>query len=455
LFAKGFMSSLISAGALFFMMVSGPGGCGAIPANPTQTISGFGLKAAYDADCDRLTYFGPNKGPNLLFAPNRAKVGSDPEDGYVFFGGMYSWIGPQGEWVDASGNPKSWPPDPVIDRGPMSVMDMTLREFQAVGPVSPISGLRESKSVEIVGEGEAVVTHRVENLSDEPRRVSIWTITAAPTRAIIVVPRPLATQPIGMDKPESHDLWERRAGEVGNWVMLPRQRMRRLRRMSGELKAFVPVGARIDAQQHSETLPPCIAIWKRHYWLLRVGDPSSIDVDGTLWAAGEAPVEVYVNSGLKIFEAELLSPIVELQPGESTQFTERWFVIYGSRYNTSVLDKALAKLGYEIPTDPVVIPAPIVEPMIIPAPTIEPVIVEEVEQDVLQPVAYEITEQEMERIEEEQAAPETVEEMLTEVKELAELVQEYQETESTAVREVVTEEEPAIDVDDPAPIPQK
>lgn len=341
------------------IVVSGLSGCNC-HVNSVQTISSAGLSVTYDSNIDRIIYFGIKKHHNLLYTTNLNKE-PDYKGDYTFYGGLYSWIAPQSNWLNETGDAKQdWPPDPVIDRGPTFVDELGLTRFAATGPVSKRSGLREHKSVEIlpniyqIDNNEyrvAEIRHRIENISDEIKQVSIWTISAVEIGSVIAVPLPVVNSEldandgntIRLDSIESIPLWNLATAardeqgniiDNGNWATVltgfRKPKLRRNNIQKDSFKAFIPG-------------KPVIATWNKGYWLLRVGE--QIDDSGKLWQAGEAQIEIYVNYGLKIFEAELCGPLVDLQPGGSTEFVERWYVIKSDTMDFRVLDKILSNLN--------------------------------------------------------------------------------------------------------------
>ncbi|MFG0330767.1 MAG: hypothetical protein ACF8PN_12830 [Phycisphaerales bacterium] len=290
-------------------------------------IAGEGVMAKYDAKRDRIVHFGaPNKPRKNILDTNDLTKDPDPAGSYHFFGGTYTWIAPQSDWVDEHGEARDWPPDPAMDRGPTYVRRLSFTGLEAEGPVDR-RGLRQIKTLEIRPGKQMDFTYEIVNDGEETRRAAPWVISAAPARAIIAVPKPRFSS-IRFNHDEAAEMWDEVVEDAGDWLLLPTERFYWWTGGRNDFKAFIP----------SE---PVIAIWRQNWWLLRVGE--EFDDAGSLWEAGEAPVEVYFNYGLELFEAELLGPIAELGPGESTVWNERWFLIHSNSPDTGVLDEALAE----------------------------------------------------------------------------------------------------------------
>lgn len=299
----------------------------------TQRIRAFGLEAVYDSSIDRLIYVGPKRRPNLLqvYEPGAGEGGSaDAEGGgYPGDGGFYSWVSPQADWTDDLGEAREWPPEATMDRGPSRVTHHSLGAVAAVGPDLP-AGLRESRSFAIRSDREIVVRHQLKNISDQPITAGVWTINAVRKRAVIAVAKPSYAD-VRFEHEGSQRLWDAITVESGDWLTISTRRVHWWRAEGGgALQAQIPSLGRV-------------AVWTRGYWFMRLGFP--FDEQGTLWAHGRAPIEIELDYASKHYAVHLLGPLVTLQPGESTEFIERWIIVRSQSADTSVLDQALASLG--------------------------------------------------------------------------------------------------------------
>ncbi len=101
-------------------------------------------------------------GPNLLSWDERRENGPVPlpalETPFEPWNGRVMWVGPQsGWWVDQDMAPArkaakaGWPPDPFHETARYEVLERTRDRIVMKGPMSPITGLELTETVEIVG----------------------------------------------------------------------------------------------------------------------------------------------------------------------------------------------------------------------------------------------------------------------------------------------------------------
>lgn len=277
---------------------------------------------SYDAHRDRIIAFGPTGGPNLLCVRELDTL--PPADGsYTFFGGMYSWISPQGAWTDENGEPRDWPPDPAMDRGPATVVHHGRARLVAVGPPTR-AGLVEQKWFELAGDrAGAVLDHRLHNPTDERRLGGIWINTAVKPGSVIAVRDGSSDSFRIAGGDTSNALWARATTARDGWLLIHTEGVE-----------WSDLGA--DWFKFFADTAPAIAIWTDGYWLLRQARYSP--TDRSLTSYGEAPVEVYINYGLQIFEAELLGPIASIPSGGVAQHVERWMIVPAAEPDPTVLD---------------------------------------------------------------------------------------------------------------------
>lgn len=280
------------------------------------------LECTYDTQRDRIISFGPTHGPNLLCV--RDLDAPPTADGsYTFYGGMYSWISPQGAWVDASGELCDWPPDPAMDRGPAVIDVRSARRLVAHGPPTR-SGLIEQKWIELAPDRAAVVLdQRLHNPTGEGIVGGVWVTTAVEPGAVIAVRNGSSDQFRIAGGDAANALWARATTSNDGWLLFHTDGVDCSDLGTDSFKFF----------SHGLST---IAIWTDGCWLLRQGIGES--GDATLTQNGEAPVEIYMNFGLQLFEAELLGPIATIPPGGTAQHIERWTVVPAPEPDTSILD---------------------------------------------------------------------------------------------------------------------
>lgn len=292
------------------------------------------LAVEYSPDLDRVTFFGVHDGPNLLHT-----VGLDrepAEDGsYTFFGGGYTWVGPQrGEhgWRDETGELQDWPPDPAIDAGPSRIVGRTPLGVVTENPVAR-DGLREEKTIRLTSAHSASIEFQFTNTSEETLRRTTWINTAVQPGARIALKLQEGDQ-VAQIYAGDENAVERFNALLGpiderGWAVVDLRNAE----FDGGIKIYT------DG-------PAEIAIWvpnpdwlqTKGFWLHRsLETPLSVEQRSELRAIGEGPVAVYLNPGLGLFEAELYGPVVDLEPGSSAMSTEVWTVYRASSPRTFLM----------------------------------------------------------------------------------------------------------------------
>lgn len=324
------------------------GGCASSVRTPVTRpdairVERDGLAAEFAPSIDRVTFFGPSGGENLLHV-----VGLDrqpPTDGsYVFWGGCYTWVSPQkapgGDasspmgWVDVDGTKRDWPPDPAMDVGPARRTGLGDGMLRVTGPEQR-SGLAEIKSLRVLARDRALFSFTLRNAGGAgPIVAGPWINTAAGPRDAIAVRMPPGTEVYG---------WNDESVARFNSVLGPADE-RGWRRVDlsraawdGGIKVYLapPRGERLASTE--------IAVWRRDAgaWMHRDIGPLSADEIERLRAAGEGPVAVYIQpssgGGEAIVEAELYGPIRDILPGAQHTATETWRVIESRDGSTAAL----------------------------------------------------------------------------------------------------------------------
>lgn len=285
------------------------------------------LELTYDTQRDRITGFGPGGGPNLLCVRD---LGTPPavDGSYTFYGGMYSWISPQGAWLDAWGELRDWPPDPLMDRGPTVIDNQSSRRLIAHGPVMR-RGLVEQKWFELAPDrAAAILDQRLNNPTGDKIVGGVWVTTAVKPGSVIAVRNESSDQFRIAGGDAANALWARATSSNDGWLLFHTDGVECSDLGTDSFKFFA----------HGS---PTIAIWTAGYWLLRQGLGEA--ADRSLGRHGEAPVEIYMNFGLQLFEAELLGPIETIPPGGAAQHIERWTVVPAGEPDTAALDDLRAQ----------------------------------------------------------------------------------------------------------------
>ena len=210
------------------------------------------------------------------------------------FGGDKAWPAPQSEWGVVS--PRSGPPPRAFDSMPYeSACDGDGDALLLVSPVDPHYGIRVRREVRLLPcEPEMRIRTRFEKVQGASLKVAVWIVTQLrePVR-VFGTAAPSSSMP---------------AGYVPLWEGLPEDL-----RIEDNLFSLVrdPVGGRkIGTEGES---------------LLWVGREQMLLMRSTRWsdamyADGGSSSEVWTNPDpLKYVELELLGPLMELKPGESTE----------------------------------------------------------------------------------------------------------------------------------------
>jgi hypothetical protein len=360
-----------------------------------------GLRLEYASDIDRVVYLGPIDGPNLL---HTASLDQEPnaDGGYTFFGGMYTWVSPQGGpngWRDFAGEPSPWPPDPALDRGPASFTARTDESFTARSPADR-AGLRQQTSIEITGPGRAEMHYRIVNTSEGTLARGTWVNTAVPPNAIIAVralePAPLVSEPVMLGGAEAEAGAETTpdaaeptrvaeadlggaaaagamagdAGEVAEAIEQADAAVRAQRAAALRPRVWAWNGESPDplidimegpdangwflidltrAEWQGGTkfyldAPTTIAVWVPEKKNRESGywfvREQAVPVDSArLIENGEGPVAFYIDPGSELIEAELYGPITDIEPGAAAQTRERWSVHPAATPSTSFINE--------------------------------------------------------------------------------------------------------------------
>jgi hypothetical protein len=311
--------------------------------------NGFATIVAVPDIGGRIMAFDLGDNPFFFVDPQLAgklfSAGENQGDGSLAawknYGGDKTWPSPQG-WE----NDDQWhgPPDPILDTGRYRVNGLEnsarLANVQMVSPPDPRSGMQITRKVTLhQGSGRATLDLSFKNISDHPRRWSIWDVaqlradktrsdgTTAPDTACAV------TAPLN----------PRSKFEQGYWVMFGEQSNSQWRvdRDQGlivanyhwEIGKIGSDACTIDghsgwiafsnAAQSSGA--PGYAFAER----FPVFPGEEYPDDGSTvecWTVGKGKVANldYENSRIYLMETEVLSPFFTFQPGEERSFRIEW-----------------------------------------------------------------------------------------------------------------------------------
>jgi hypothetical protein len=241
------------------------------------------------------------------------------------WGGDKTWPAPQG-WS----GPDEWagPPDPVLDAGAYEVLRRDATALTMRSAADPRSGLRITRTIEVDPDRPHVtVTAELENVSDRPVRWSAWSVTQLATEDLRGAPAPAGLY-VGLDPaaapdvttlfaPDGSPRLERRAPDLGYVPVEDVVGKIGVRGCAGWLALVAPDGAALVqrfAVDHGAVYPDensQVAVWMQY------------PVD-------ELPGLDGLRCTARLVEAETMSPLTRLMPGESLVHRVDWTVGPGS-----------------------------------------------------------------------------------------------------------------------------
>ncbi|MBC8010747.1 MAG: hypothetical protein H7067_11710, partial [Burkholderiales bacterium] len=239
--------------------------------------------------------------------------------GWANWGGDKTWLAPQARWSEI-GAP-AYMGDPAWGEplhGEHTAAPLPDGGLRVTGPLSIFSGLRVSRDYHLDGD-ELVILQRVENISaPRPHRLACWPVTNVPRPdCFYALPSPTSPYPEGvfrMVRMESADTIP--LGRAGPFVTYRPANRRPIKfgldsdhaalasRRGGEIfiqRAERPPGDYPDVPRHDPALPGMCAEY----------------FDTGSHARGDRPYA----------ELELLGPLVNLAPGETTTHCVRWSLL--------------------------------------------------------------------------------------------------------------------------------
>jgi hypothetical protein len=234
--------------------------------------------------------------------PGFSKDLKPDSEGWTNFGGDKVWPAPQADWPKIEGH--GWPPPKAFDALPCTASIVGNR-VQLVSSIDPAYGVRVRRVISLDSQRPVMTIETTYGKGQgSPIRMGVWTITqlASPERAFILLP-------------------EHSAFSQGYTSLLPAP----------------PKDLQVEARLLSLNRDPenKTMIGNDGEALLWVGDgPDLLVKNKSPESSGEWPdqgshAKIYTNSGeeMKYIEFELLSPLRDLKPGESSSTTSEYTLI--------------------------------------------------------------------------------------------------------------------------------
>jgi hypothetical protein len=230
------------------------------------------------------------------------------ENGWINYGGDKAWPAPQSEWQRMVG--KGWPP-PVTFDAVAHTATVKSSAIELVSPVDPAYGLRVRRRVSLQNDVMLIDTV-YEKVEGAPVRVAVWTITqlVSPERMFALLP-------------------ERSAFAGGHRSTLP-----------AAPKDLTVEGRLLGLARHPTEKTMIVNDADALLWV-GPGRSLVIETAGTQPADRAAPrlggahAQIYTSpDGAEPYvELELMGPLVELAPGQSTQLDVRYRLIRREQAN--------------------------------------------------------------------------------------------------------------------------
>lgn len=266
------------------------------------TIADQPQEQLYTLKCgDATMTINPDKGGKILSLKYQDKEVLSQSRWPESFGSTF-WTAPQKEW--------NWPPVQEFDKQPYSIQKKEDDRLVITSPVSQRLGLSVGKDFQIdTKDGAFVITYSIKNEGKEACRVAPWEITRVPN----------ADGQIFFDAVDS--IWpaglmtfERANGAVWYKTDVAPQN----RKVNADARGWLAYAT--DGLLLLKRFPD-----------LKANEP----------APGEAEVQVYVNRGKSYIELESQGAYTLLQPGESLQWTVRWYLMPADTTNRKEMLKKI------------------------------------------------------------------------------------------------------------------
>ncbi len=274
------------------------------------------------------------KGKKNIFYANELNLGMVPDKkfkGYIFFGGLYTWLAPQSAWVDTeTKSPSSWPPDSKIDRGPYKIeKKLTEPRTLTIKSKSKLCNLEIFKTYKLneFGSGFLYIVS-VHNKNSQPARWAIWNLVAVKPGIVL-----FATE---------NGLKDLRFNIFNAKPKETKKLFDNIIQISKDNIAIVDLG-KYKAEEGKFGVKPFsnfLAYRNEDTWMIRVFPCSRRKI----YTDNNSQIEIYVNPKRSIYELEVLSPDRVIPPKKSIVWTERFYLFATKTKLTDPKEKILKEL---------------------------------------------------------------------------------------------------------------
>ncbi|MBB6431316.1 DUF4380 domain-containing protein [Algisphaera agarilytica] len=268
------------------------------------------VRLAVSPSVGRVVEFGYVGQPNLLWVNTQDIFDTPPgPDTYYNIGGDKLWVAPQPLWKNAFGH-DNWPPEGVIDGAAWTLVEQKRDSITIQSPESPDYGVVVRRTFQLpASKSQAVITNQIVRLRANPHPLQLWTVTQIkePDTAVLDIAKDGPEMPTPFVK-----MTDETPVKVEGYV-----------RLIGE-------GGAVAWTQQGDVHAKLGTLGR---WVAGVYDGvvfrQSTKFDANAAYPEASSVQVYRAGDYT--ELELLSPLIQLAPGESMSNTVTWALIEVSK----------------------------------------------------------------------------------------------------------------------------
>lgn len=264
------------------------------------------VRLAVAPSVGRVVHFGYAGGDNLLWISKDDIYDTPPGPGnYYNIGGDKLWVAPQPLWKSAFGH-DNWPPEGVIDGSAWTVVEQADDSITIQSPESPDYGVVVRRTFHLPpSKSQAVITNAILRIQANPHPLQIWTVTQ-------INPPATAVLDIAKDGPAMPSAFLKMTDET-----------------PAKVEGYVQILGEGDAVEWTLKGDAYAKLGSLGRWVAGVYDGTIFRQSTRFDTHGAYPeassVQVYRAGDYT--ELELLSPLVQLAPGETLSNTVTWALV--------------------------------------------------------------------------------------------------------------------------------
>lgn len=204
--------------------------------------------------------------------------------------GSTLWTAPQSDW--------GWPPFDVLDNQEYKVIQKK-KYLKMTSVPDPKSGFQMIKTWKVIGKQSIQIEYQIKNISDQPISVGAWDVSRVPCGGLAFFPDG------GEGKVPESSLNIDLQKEGINWVSIDKKPISNHQKLFSTAKEgwlAYSLNGLLFIKQFPDTKPEN-------------------------YSPQQGEVEIYINKEKSYTELENHGPYQLLQPGESLNYKENWFLI--------------------------------------------------------------------------------------------------------------------------------